>query len=194
MLISNKGKKFLTGRWISYLCCLWAWPGSNIFKNFFNKKFLDLSLEYPFNSAGHSDNIDFFLSLSNFYPRVYLINALIEFQRQMWAIVVYIESDIFPIVSSNTILYVNAHLPQWRHQRKIWQYLNKDPKQGSPPTLEFWRNIFRIMGLGLFLSKFSAGQLRSLRRNKNGQWSWIKVIINKIAKNAKTIAKTILGP
>ena len=60
MLISNKGKKFLTGRQISYLCCLWAWPGSNIFKNFFNKKFLDLSLEYSFNSAGHSENIDFF--------------------------------------------------------------------------------------------------------------------------------------
>ena len=60
MLISNKGKKFLTGRRISYLCCLWAWPGSNIFKNFFNKKFLDLSLEYTLNSAGYSGNIDFF--------------------------------------------------------------------------------------------------------------------------------------
>ena len=65
MLISNKGKKFLTGRQISYLCCLWARPGSNIFKNFFNKKFLDLSLEYTLNSAGHSENIDFFRSLSN---------------------------------------------------------------------------------------------------------------------------------
>ena len=58
-LITTKGKKFLTGRRISYRLCLWAWPGSNIFKNFFNKKFLDLSLEYSFNSAGHSENIDF---------------------------------------------------------------------------------------------------------------------------------------
>ena len=60
MLISDKGKKFLTGRRISYRLCLWAWPGSNIFKNFFNKKLLDLSLEYSFNSAGHSENFDFF--------------------------------------------------------------------------------------------------------------------------------------
>ena len=64
MLISNKGKKFLTGRPISYLCGLWARPGSNIFKNFFNKKFLDLFIECTLKSAGHSENIDIFRSLS----------------------------------------------------------------------------------------------------------------------------------
>ena len=26
--------------------------------------------------------------------------------------------------------------------------------QGSPPTLEFWRNIFKVMGLGLQLCKY----------------------------------------
>ena len=43
-----------------------------IFKNFFNKQFLDLSLdlEYPFNSAGHSENINFFRSLSSKYTSI----------------------------------------------------------------------------------------------------------------------------
>ena len=38
----------------------WALPFCTILKNFFNKKFLDLSLEITLNSAGHSENFDFF--------------------------------------------------------------------------------------------------------------------------------------
>ena len=40
-------------------------PFWNTLKNFFSKKFLDLSLEYTLNSADHSENFDFFASLSN---------------------------------------------------------------------------------------------------------------------------------
>ena len=41
------------------LNCWWARTFYNIFKNFVNKKFLNLSLEYTLNSAGNSANFDF---------------------------------------------------------------------------------------------------------------------------------------
>ena len=47
------------------LNCWWACAFYNISKNFVNKKFLYLSLEYTLNSAGHSANFDFFGTLSN---------------------------------------------------------------------------------------------------------------------------------
>ena len=47
------------------ICLHWFdWAFYNIFKNFVNKKFLYLSLEYTLNSAGHSENFDFFGTLS----------------------------------------------------------------------------------------------------------------------------------
>ena len=47
------------------LNCWWACTFYNIFKNFVNKKFLYLSLEYTLNSDGHSANFGFFGALSS---------------------------------------------------------------------------------------------------------------------------------
>ena len=54
---------------MSILClnCWCARTFLNILENFFNKKFLELSLECTINSAGHSETFDFSGTLSNFY-------------------------------------------------------------------------------------------------------------------------------
>ena len=51
------------------LNCWWAHAFRNIFKNFDNKKFLYLSLKYTLNSAGHSENFNFFGTLWTAEPR-----------------------------------------------------------------------------------------------------------------------------
>ena len=108
MRISNLDSQFLTRKRIDCLNCQCEWPFCNILRNFFNKKFLDLYLEYTLNSTGHSEQFDFFdscLLCKRFRMQMYWFHENInEFHLNINS---YIISKNYTPIS---IIYLNALL------------------------------------------------------------------------------------